>query len=869
MKIKKIELVNIKRYDTITIELSDGVNFISGKNGAGKTTIIESIGFALFDYKISKQNFDQYFIRKGEKKGQVRIEFLDKNGEEYIVDRKISTSGASNSWAIKKSDETCEIAIVSKDDEVRAWLKDHLEFYPDDNISDIYTNIVSVPQGEFTVAFLESEKARKSIFDPIFNLESYRRAYENVQLERGITSDIRKIENEINVKIGETKKLDELVIECENIKNLCKSEKEVYLLTKKDFEQVKLEYETLDKQKQVHQKLENDKRINEVQIEKLVGYIKQKNVDIDSSKKAMNILRENEDKYNEYLKVELEKKACEEIYKEFLILKETLIQTDERIEAGNSKINEREKFIGEERQELLTKKQELVKQNDAKESLKGALILKTEELAKTEQEISLMKSNVEYVSENIIKMQHLKKDVLKLIRNFETPKRELKRLEDIKSAAKIIEIDENANEIIHINVNIINTKANELILGKTAETKDSDEQLKNVTEQIEKLKESILLKMSIAEDSQNRDEEEIYGKYKSRYEVLSKKYVNESLQYERQKAELAQKEMQLTKDKEEYLIKQTKIKESEEEKNKWVSALDKLKHDKQQRTSSTEKYKDIEIKVAENDKKITSLKPIYELYILNRIEASKYEKQVADYKSFEADKAEKDIIMKKLVLDTEELSKSFDKDKYESAKVNHEIVKQEVIKAEEQLKVLEQQYNKCTIEIEYLKQVRQTIKESQTQIKKLEKINEVIKKIRNIIKGAPEHIAEVLIKKISTKASHIYTKIAIDSSKLEWEKNYEIALYDILNGAEIRKEFKQLSGGEQITAALSIRIALLELMTKLGIGILDEPTINMDTSRRERLAEVIESVGTNFRQLIIVSHDDTFQSVTENVIMLN
>ncbi|HCC06612.1 MAG TPA: hypothetical protein DEP72_00405 [Clostridiales bacterium] len=869
MKIKKIELVNIKRYDSITIELSDGVNFISGKNGAGKTTIIESIGFALFDYKISKQNFDQYFIRKGEKKGQVRIEFLDKNGEEYIVDRKISTSGASNSWTIKKFDGTDEIAIVSKDDEVRAWLKDHLEFYPDDNISDIYTNIVSVPQGEFTVAFLESEKARKFIFDPIFNLESYRRAYENVQLERGITSDIRKIENEINVKVGETKKLDEITTECENIKKLCKSEKEIFLVKKKDFEVVKHEYETLDKQKQVYQKLENDMRITEVQIEKLVGYIKQKSADIDSSKKAMMVLKENEEKYNEYLKVELEKKACEDIYKEFLTLKETMIQTDERIEAGNSKIKEREKFIAEERQELLTKKQELVKQNNVKEALRGVLSTKTEELAKSEQELNLMKNNVEYISENIIKMRHLKKDILKLIRNFETPKRELKRLEDIKTAAKLIETDESANESIHINVNIINSKANELIVGKIAETKESDEQLKNITAQIEILKENILLKMNTEEDSENIDEDEIYGKYKSKYEALSKKHADESIQYERQKEELIQMERQLTKDKEEYLIKQTKIKESEDEKNKWVIALDKLKCDKQQKTSNTEKYKDIEMKVAGNDKKITDLKPMYELYIVNKVEASKYDKQVGDYKLFEVDKNEKDMMMKKLILETEELSKSFDKDKYEIAKVKHEIAKQECIKGEEQLKVLDQQYNKYTKEIEYLKQVRQTIKESQIEIKKLEKINEVIKKIRNIIKGAPEHIAQVLIKKISTKASQIYTQIAVDSSKLEWEKNYEIALYDILNGAEIRKEFKQLSGGEQITAALSIRIALLELMTKLGIGILDEPTINMDTSRRERLAEVIESVGTNFRQLIIVSHDDTFQSVTENVIMLN
>ena len=57
MFIKKIELTNIKAYEHKVIEFSDGVNFISGKNGAGKTTIIESIGYALFGYQYSDKGY--------------------------------------------------------------------------------------------------------------------------------------------------------------------------------------------------------------------------------------------------------------------------------------------------------------------------------------------------------------------------------------------------------------------------------------------------------------------------------------------------------------------------------------------------------------------------------------------------------------------------------------------------------------------------------------------------------------------------------------------------------------------------------------------------------------------------------------------
>ena len=71
-----------------------------------------------------------------------------------------------------------------------------------------------------------------------------------------------------------------------------------------------------------------------------------------------------------------------------------------------------------------------------------------------------------------------------------------------------------------------------------------------------------------------------------------------------------------------------------------------------------------------------------------------------------------------------------------------------------------------------------------------------------------------------------------------------------------------------MSAALAIRISMLEILTSLQIGILDEPTVNMDVGRRQRLAEIIENISSLFVQLFVVSHDDTFNSITENTIQL-
>ena len=125
-----------------------------------------------------------------------------------------------------------------------------------------------------------------------------------------------------------------------------------------------------------------------------------------------------------------------------------------------------------------------------------------------------------------------------------------------------------------------------------------------------------------------------------------------------------------------------------------------------------------------------------------------------------------------------------------------------------------------------------------------------------------------MIQKVSKKATEIYSQIANDNTRLEWREGYEVILIDSIDGKQIEKEFRQLSGGEQMSAALAIRISMLEILTNIKIGILDEPTVNMDIGRRQRLAEIIESIGSFFIQLFIVSHDDTFNSITENTIQL-
>ena len=80
MIIRSIRLKNIKSYgdgpnsDGVTIEFQPGINRIAGKNGHGKSTLIESLGYALFlTNPVFEENFDvaTYLLRSGKKAGSL------------------------------------------------------------------------------------------------------------------------------------------------------------------------------------------------------------------------------------------------------------------------------------------------------------------------------------------------------------------------------------------------------------------------------------------------------------------------------------------------------------------------------------------------------------------------------------------------------------------------------------------------------------------------------------------------------------------------------------------------------------------------------------------------------------------------------
>jgi len=201
MIIKSVELKNVKSYKHETIEFREGINGICGLNGHGKTTILEAIGYALFDY--IPYNVGE-FLRHGEKSGLVSVTVEGNDEIEYIINRKIGGSDYSIRTPVGE--------IKGKKD-VTDWISKNLlnGIGSPEDISSIFQNAVGVPQGTFTTAFLLNPGPRKKVFDTILRVEEYQTAYTNLRaVVNSIEKTIESLDRELLPLHTRTEKYQEL-----------------------------------------------------------------------------------------------------------------------------------------------------------------------------------------------------------------------------------------------------------------------------------------------------------------------------------------------------------------------------------------------------------------------------------------------------------------------------------------------------------------------------------------------------------------------------------------------------------------------------------------------------------------------------------
>ena len=171
MQITRVELDNIKNYETGSFDLGPGITAICGPNGSGKTTILEAVSWALFDQLPYKK---EDFLRRGARKGSVRVTFISSlDGREYTVCR---DTGAG--YYIY--DPVTRIRLVEQKGQVAGWIRQHLGVDPSIDLKSLFTSAIGVPQGTFTLDFSDQPSKRKIEFDKVLRVDDYQRCSDDL-----------------------------------------------------------------------------------------------------------------------------------------------------------------------------------------------------------------------------------------------------------------------------------------------------------------------------------------------------------------------------------------------------------------------------------------------------------------------------------------------------------------------------------------------------------------------------------------------------------------------------------------------------------------------------------------------------------------
>jgi len=222
------------------------------------------------------------------------------------------------------------------------------------------------------------------------------------------------------------------------------------------------------------------------------------------------------------------------------------------------------------------------------------------------------------------------------------------------------------------------------------------------------------------------------------------------------------------------------------------------------------------------------------------------------------------------ILQIEKTTSGFDQEQFLAKKM-------ELANNRQRLREIDREYGAVSNKIE---NAERQLGKNKISLDELYKVRKYVTKLENIQKnvyGIDGPVAKSLrswaLEIISEKASEYLEKLNTKIQRISLSqktKDVNITCY----ARSTMLELESLSGGEQVSVALSLRLGMAHLLgsSNLNFMILDEPTTHLDSERRKSLVEVLSQLA-NIKdedasmQFIIISHDaEIFEdSSVENI----
>ena len=194
MKIKIVQLENIRSHIKSTVPLATGFNCLVGGLGCGKSSILYAIDFALFGEPLGRSF--EYLLREGEDNGKVVVQFTQ-NGKSYKISRGLKRRG-------KGISQDFEELKLFEDENLIASMKSDAIFEQFKAITgldkELFREIVWVRQEHLKELLDAAPRERQKRLDELFGLSDYEAAWSRlVEYQREYEGEKRAYEKDPDV----------------------------------------------------------------------------------------------------------------------------------------------------------------------------------------------------------------------------------------------------------------------------------------------------------------------------------------------------------------------------------------------------------------------------------------------------------------------------------------------------------------------------------------------------------------------------------------------------------------------------------------------------------------------------------------------
>lgn len=923
LKVESLHLKNVRCYDDQKFEFSPSKNVLVGTNGAGKSTVINSIGIALFgnDYLVGTPLKMSDLIKWGTDEATISLEFSTSKGKYKSV---FKFSGNKNKWTLYDLNKGKPRQITTKIKETKSKI---IELFDEVLDEASFKNAVCSPQGMIASLLDQTNSKRMEQIYKILGVDMYKKISENTnRLLRELRGRKERAHDALKIRQENLLDIESIAQALEMLENrlrgICNELPELETNSKSMDEQI----QSLEKTKQEYHLILNTIRQLNEDIKGLESKIaaNTKKLETEKSKAKIDVnglddLRKMEAEVKaglDSIRKEKEKKQSEKT--QFLRSKKDLDELSRETE------DDRKRY------EYERKKLEALKRDNEIEStaqLKGLIGQIENELALHSEKIGSKSKEIKGKQETLNELGKQVNEIEAEISEFSTKFKELFNTDSSKMGAVKEELDKELKDIenrLNNLANLIKETASDLgqvegqrsqkekIIGLLKESRQAGhdrakcptcrQSLKDVNfdELIDlhqnEIQNLIANAEKLAKDQKKAEEEE--KQLKKQHSSLQKRR-NALETFEKQSLRISEKKKQLETLKDQYSEREKELQNLKNQlaelQKRDVSQQEKKLKDLKGVLSSIEKIegdlRSLEGKINGQEKRIKDLKN--EIGQVNIQELEKDLQKISEtieakerlmeslndlrllFSSIENDQSE--LKKKKASLqENQKKLESFSPETFSDEKLTH--LKEEFSKIQEKLgglkgekqRLEKEQIPEKREELERAKEQQKEISNLQNQISQLNTAIEKLELVHRVVQEVPLTVLRQITTSVSNMTTRLVQRFLPDYGFQQIRLSPDGDLTIVRNGNQI--SLNSLSGGEKTVLALALRTALAQKVVPINFMILDEPTQHLDRVRVEEFIEVMDRgnvFGNAHGQLILVTHVEEFKRVADKALEID